>query len=208
MYEQHRFADLGLEQACTPAFDCQLLVPDNFCEFTYLLVKSRIARFDSCAMTRPLPSFCKSETNSLMPFSRPPLRVGDFSLSTTSSKDTECLRSACKKSFLQNSLTKMMSGAYGDLPLYEKRAFTRALAVSSKFAVLSTTAAVMELALETSWLSAGGPLTDPSWTTCRQSFKKDASCTGCCATSNVSLSSADLSVSRRMVGRLRRLFSI
>lgn len=120
------------------------------CGHTYLLVNSRIARFDSCAMTRPLPSFCRLEIRSLMPFSRPPLRVGDFSLSTTSSKDTECLSSACKKSFLENSLTKMMSGAYGDLPLYEKRAFTRAFAVSSKFAVLSTIAAVTEPAFETS----------------------------------------------------------
>lgn len=85
-----------------------------------------------------------------MPFSRPFLLVGDFSLSTTSSNDIECLRSACKKSFLVNSLTKMTSGAYGDLPLNENRALTRAFAVSSKFAVLSTIAAVIEPAFETS----------------------------------------------------------
>ena len=78
------------------------------------------------------------------------LKVGDKVLQT-SFPAIECLSRACKRSFLTNSLTRMMSGAYGDFPLKAKRAFTRAFAASSKFAVRSIIAAVMEFALEMSW---------------------------------------------------------
>lgn len=76
----------------------------------------------------------------------------------------ECLMTACRKSFLTKSLTKMRSGAYGDFPPNDIRARTRAFAAPSRLAVRSTIAIAREVEGEERML--GWPaVAPPFWMT-------------------------------------------
>lgn len=131
-----------------------------FCTSCGLRVcRSMIAPLASCDMRRTPLSFCRSAMNDLRPFSL----LLDFSalplstISPPSRAPMACRTSACRKSFLVYSLTKMTSGAYGLFPPKAKRAFTSALAASSKSACLSTIARVVEEGIETIWFESLSP---------------------------------------------------
>lgn len=55
----------------------------------------------------------------------------------------ECLSTCSRKSFLMNSLTRTMSGAYGEVPLNAKRAVTSCSAANARSAVRSTIATTL-----------------------------------------------------------------